>query len=278
MKPKYRESIIRILHALGLIDYAIYLRDAHYRDFHIDRYLDYLKYWRKGAQDGLPIPPMYFIYLVIGNNSVERFFETGYNQVYKLIIPLLERKQFAMQQFKTILDFGCGCGRIMRYWKYLKEVELWGIDYNPRLIQWSRRNLPFARYKVNSLYPPIQFNTDYFDFIYARSIFTHLYEDLQNAWISELYRVMRPGGVFLFTVSGDQFKHLLTENEIERYQGGEMVLRSPEFSGKNRCATFHPPAYVLKTWPKYGFEIIDSVPGGKIPDAVQDTYLARKGN
>ena len=91
MKSKYRETIIRILHPLGLIDYAIYLGDAHYRDFHIERYLDYLKYWIKGAQDGLPIPPMYFIYLVNGHNSVERFLETGYNQVCKLIIPLLER-------------------------------------------------------------------------------------------------------------------------------------------------------------------------------------------
>ena len=49
---------------------------------------------------------------------------------------------------------------------------------------------------------PLAMPADHFDFIYAISVFTHLREDYQDAWLEELARVARPDGIVLLTVHG----------------------------------------------------------------------------
>ena len=268
--------VIRALDRIGLLDYAMYLYQGHFKGFRIHKYLNNLQYRVQGAPDGLPIPPMRLIWLAIGSIEVSAFLETSNAQVYELIIPLLERNGLSVQSFGAVLDFGCGCGRITRYWRSLERVELWGMDYNPAMIDWCQRNLDFAQFRVNLLSPPLPCRAGKFDFVYARSVFTHLTESLQFAWIRELYRVLKPGGVILFTVSGDFFNNRLTPDELAQYQDGLLVVRDGELEGRNACAVFHPPEYVQRQWTQCGFEIIDVVPGGQVRGAVQDTYLARR--
>jgi hypothetical protein len=50
------------------------------------------------------------------------------------ILYVLRRNGVRVEEFEAILDFGCGCGRIMRYWKPLQGPHLYGTDYNPDLI------------------------------------------------------------------------------------------------------------------------------------------------
>jgi ubiquinone/menaquinone biosynthesis C-methylase UbiE len=57
----------------------------------------------------------------------------------------------------------------------------------------------FAQFEVNGLAPPLAYEANHFDFIYALSVFTHLPESLQTAWMSELARVLKPGGYLLMT-------------------------------------------------------------------------------
>lgn len=264
------------LERLGLLDLASYVYSGHLKAFEPRKYWEYARFRLRGAPDGLPVPPLRFIWLVMGSIDISAFLETGRVHAHELIAPLLERNNLSMQNFGRVLDFGCGCGRIARHWQSLRGVELWGTDYNSRQIDWCRRNLPFAHFEVNSLAPPLPGEPERFDFVYARSVFTHLSEPLQFAWIRELNRVLRPGGVFLFTVSGDFFMTSLTPDELRRYQDGQLIVRAAEHAGRNHCAVYHPPPYVRQRWAQYGFEIIDSLPGGQVRYAHQDTYLARK--
>jgi SAM-dependent methyltransferase len=271
-----KETVMRALGRIGLLGYAAYVYQGHIKGFRIGRYLDNLRYRVRGTPDGLPIPPARLIWLAIGSIEISAFLETSKAQVYELIVPLLERNGLAMQDFATVLDFGCGCGRIMRYWRSLEGVELWGMDYNPAMVKWCQRNLGFAQFQVNQLAPPLPCEADKFDFAYARSVFTHLTEPLQCAWIQELHRVLKPGGVILFTVSGDAFTSLLTPLELAQYRDGHLVVREGQFAGQNICAVFHPQGYVHRQWAEHGFEILDAIPGGQARCAPQDTYLAKK--
>lgn len=271
-----KRVIKRALDRLGLLDSAIYLYEGHLKAFKARRYLEYVRYRLRGAPDGLPVPPVRFIWLVMGSTEISSFLESGKAHAHELIVPLLERNNLSMQGFSAVLDFGCGCGRIMRYWRSLRDVELWGMDYNPHLIDWCRCNLRFACFQVNPLTPPLPCEPHKFDFVYARSVFTHLSEPLQFAWIQELNRVLKPGGIFLFTVSGDSYMTWLTPDELQRYQNGQLVVRASELAGRNECAVYHPPQYVRRHWPRYGFEIVDFVPGGQVRYAYQDTFLAKK--
>ena len=108
------------------------------------------------AADGLPFPPPEMIRLVAGISTPHRFYQRfmqGGVQVAGRIADLLARNDLTLAGAGHVLDFGCGCGRVMRRWKGLSGVRLHGTDYNPYLVRWCRENLPFAEYSVNRLEP-----------------------------------------------------------------------------------------------------------------------------
>lgn len=238
--------------------------------------LNYIRYSVLGTPDGLGLPSPYLIWLVIGTIDAELFIKSGDNQFNKLIIPLLQRNNVKIDSFHAILDFGCGCGRITRWFRPYTQMEIWGIDYNEKLVRWCQKNLKFAKFSINQHLPPLDFPANKFDFILIRSVFTHLTEKSQRMWLEELYRINTSNGVILFTVHGDNFLPILTPEESTQYRKGNLVVRNGNLEGTNKCATFHPPEYLYRVLPECGFEIIDRIPGGTIEYAIQDTYLARK--
>ena len=59
------------------------------------------------------------------------------------------------------------------------------------LVDWCRENLPFAEVRRNGAAPPLPAGDSEFSLIYAFSVFTHLGETAQRAWMRELERVSR---------------------------------------------------------------------------------------
>jgi SAM-dependent methyltransferase len=102
------------------------------------------------------------------------------------------------------LDFGSGAGRTLR--KFEPETahtaEFWACDIDAASIQWMEANLcpPFRVFR-NEPVPPLPFADDSLDLIYSMSVFTHLAETW-SAWLLELHRVLKPGGVLLVTLLG----------------------------------------------------------------------------
>ena len=142
---------------------------------------------------GLPVPPDELIELVADDKEVLWFLRGG-KKAAESIVSSLARVGLNLEDFESVLDFGCGCGRVVRYWKDLDGPAIYGSDFNSKLIEWCQENLRFAKFTVNGLEPPLEYPDDFFDFIYALSVFTHLTEELQDAWVVELARVLRPGG------------------------------------------------------------------------------------
>jgi SAM-dependent methyltransferase len=224
--------------------------------------------------DGQPVPPPELISLVAGYDKAEAFLEDSRRSVQSLI-EIMARSSLDLDKFDCLLDFGCGCGRLIRGLATLKHCRVHGTDYNRRLVKWCRRNLGFAHFKVNRLEPPLGYPDDQFDFVYCLSVFTHLPEALQSAWISELRRVLKPGGYLLVTTHGDRYLEHLNADEKVRYHAGEMVVREPDEAGTNRCATFHPLRYVQEKLLS-AFEAVDFVPEGNRLVGHQDVYVVRK--
>lgn len=61
----------------------------------------------------------------------------------------------------------------------------------------------WAKCSVNDGLAPLRFPDEYFDLIFNQSVFTHFDENYQDAWLIELERVTKPGGVLLLAVSGE---------------------------------------------------------------------------
>jgi len=102
---------------------------------------------------------------------------------------------------KRILDFGCGAGRMLRWLAYLAdECELWGADVSAEHILWCQQHLsPPFRFVTTTSCPHLPFEDCYFDLVYAGSVFTHI-PDLADAWLLEIRRILRPGGLAYLTV------------------------------------------------------------------------------
>ena len=105
-----------------------------------------------------------------------------------------------------ILDFGCGCGRVIRYFHKLSTgSSLYGTDIDTEATSWCQECLShIGEFTSNDVAPPLPFDAEFFDCIYSVSIFTHLPEDMQFAWLEELRRVTKRGGYLLLTTHGEE--------------------------------------------------------------------------
>src|SRR5271166_136221 len=145
------------------------------------------------------LPPEDLRVRVHGNADLSSFEAVGKvvaDDIYGAIYPTLK-----LSEHSHILDFGCGCGRVIRYFhKLCGNVFFYGTDIDKEAISWCESHLSeIGKFFTNKESPPLEFDDGFFDFIYSISIFTHLPEDMQFAWLEELRRVAKPGGYLLLT-------------------------------------------------------------------------------
>lgn len=231
------------------------------------------QYSGKNGPDGLAIPPTKLIYQVAGSYEINWFLEAG-RYAADTIVEVLAKNNYKLNEMDKVLDFGCGCGRVLRYWKDIDTTEFFGTDYNPELIQWARNNLPFCDFSTNKLDPPLAYPDNSFDLIYTLSVFTHLNEDQQNAWLVELKRILKPGGLLFVTLHGDYYQDQLEGTDKQDYVEGKFVVVNTSVAGSNFCGAYHPKTYVKNSFSE-GFRILDHIEQGARGNPSQDVYLLK---
>jgi SAM-dependent methyltransferase len=231
-------------------------------------------YRRRGAPDGLPVPTPKLMHLVSGRYNLEGLYTNG-KLGAECIREILGKNKLRIEEFSSILDFGCGCGRILRFWQDLKNTKVYGTDYNPELIQWCKESLRFAEFSVNRLDQRMDYIDEQFDFIYAVSVFTHLGEQLQSFWMNELKRILRLEGYMYITVLGIKNLDKLSLIEKNEFSQGKIILENSGFSGTNICRVFHPEQYFRKNM-THGMKVVDFIPGGARDAENQDVFLLKK--
>lgn len=223
--------------------------------------------------DGLPIPPPALRVGNVNNADLDFFFEHGVATATALA-GAAERHGLTLGEGTRLLDFGCGCGRVLRNWGAYPGLEAWGSDLNPDMVRWVEANLPFAHAQVNGLAPPLEHDDATFDLVYAISVFTHLPQAIGVAWMAELRRVLRPGGLLLVTVNGASCLPYLTRRERAAFEQGRIVVQFAEAAGENICAAYHPPAYVREL--AAGFEQLEFQTPEQHGFMPQDLWVLRR--
>jgi SAM-dependent methyltransferase len=227
-------------------------------------------------EHNLPLPPAYLRMLVSGVTSPETFINTGRVGVDSLR-ELFGEAGMDLDRCDAVLDFGCGCGRIARWWPSDATTEWHGTDINPRLLAWCAQSLPHLRVSANALEPPTTYRDGRFDAVYALSVFTHWPEPLQYAWMRELTRIVGPGGRLLFTTHGESAaRRVLLPEERERFERGEFVERFGEDAGSNLCSAFHPEPWVRDRLAA-DLDVVLHRPGGAPGLGDQDVWIVAPG-
>ena len=216
------------------------------------------------SPDGYPLPPTWLIFMISGTVNQQWFFDGG-RAVAQEIRSVLDAQGVPLEDAGRMLDFGCGCGRVVRHFAGLSDrVELHGSDYNADAIAWCRQALPFASFATNGELPPLDYDDAVFGVAWAMSVFTHFPEHAQLAWRDELHRVVRPGGHALVTLHGERFTDRLTPDELAMYRQDELVVRFGGVIGSNQCTAFHSPGYTRSLFSSdAGWEILAHVPGSQ---------------
>ena len=234
----------------------------------------------KGAPDGLPLPPGRLMFLVQGTANVQEFLTDGRGTAMA-VLDVLKSSGVTLDSSKSVLDFGCGCGRVIRHLHAMTGARCHGSDYNPLLVDWCKENLRFAQFEVNGAVPPLPHANRQFDVIYALSVFTHFPEELQRAWMAELSRVLKPGGHLLMTTHGESFLPYMSEEDRKTFRSGRLVVREAGPVGSNPFFAAHPPEYV-KTHAPSDLAVVNFVPEtrrrGEPPSRLcwQDGYVLAK--
>lgn len=204
---------------------------------------------------------------VIGNDSPFNFAMGGYTAFRRLEAAVRDATGKDLTAFPRVLDWGCGCGRVSRYFLPLPDVRVTGVDVDAENVGWCRANLPAGSWDVVPLRPPTRLPDAGFDLAFGVSVFTHLKEPEQFAWLDELRRVVRPGGLALMTFHGDAsivWARLAAERYALLLRDGICDQANPLYDAAIGEAdyyrdTFHTKDYVRREWGRF-FEVLDVRP------------------
>jgi len=172
---------------------------------------------------------------------------------------------------QRILDFGAASGIMVRWLHDLALAgEVWGVDISERHMYWCQQHLspPFF-FATSTSFPHLPFEDNYFDFIYAGSVFTHI-ADLSETWLLELKRITKPGGKLYLTIhdehtidlilaeksaeNGFRDALLAVDQELQFQKRGFSMFtvnRTPGAGVAGDAQVFHHTNYIRKEWGHY---------------------------
>lgn len=154
----------------------------------------------------------------IGSSGIQSLIEAF--SFYRLI------KKRADLRLGPILDFGCGYGRIIRF--FLNDFpsdQLYGVDTQVEILEECRKTEVPGHFSHIDPMGKLPFPDRYFGTVYAYSVFTHLPEHVQDNWLAEIYRVLKRGGTLIATVEPprvfDYFASIdLSDNTLHPWTAG----------------------------------------------------------
>jgi ubiquinone/menaquinone biosynthesis C-methylase UbiE len=133
-----------------------------------------------------------------------------------------------------VLDLGCGEGYVARQLKQRGAARLEAIDISEQMIEHARAAEaaePLGiRYRVGNAVDLPDFEDGSFDRVIAVFLFNYLTVEEMTTVLGQAHRVLRPGGVMVFTVPHPSLPFLRETEPPFYFEPGDAGY----FSGRNR--------------------------------------------
>jgi len=201
--------------------------------------------WRTGYSD--PDDPLR------GWDDVGR----GYRAAIEAL--LAQQKEWTWES-KRALDFGCGAGRVLRHFLPIADRnELHGCDIDAPSIEWLGANFsPPLQVFVNEETPPLARPSDYFDVVWATSVFSHL-TTYWAEWLLELRRVLKPGGFLIASFLGEGMSSTVAGETWNENVIGMNVLQQSLGWDRGGPIALLSPWWIREHWGR-AFDIVELQP------------------
>lgn len=169
----------------------------------------------------LPLPPRELRLHVGTRTTAANYWAQGLSSSSRVM------QYFGESPTDPILDWGCGCGRTLRW---LLGHEPWreqyrGCDVDGPAVKWLRKQtgceLAICRNK-----PPLPYEDASLGGLFSFSVLTHIRPEQHRDWYADIRRVLRPGAMALLTVQGSDVLR-----NPSRYRLGMQTLAGLERDG-----------------------------------------------
>jgi SAM-dependent methyltransferase len=152
-----------------------------------------------------------------------------------------------------LLDFGCGWGRILRFFvRDIPDEQLVGADIRPAFVDYCVKTGVPGNFSVIDVAGRLPYGDGEFTHIVSYSVFTHLPWETAEHRLAELARVAAPGCLFFLTVRPPRLlDHIAHGTEAKNDR--ERVLF--EFAGEARAQ--------LQRLPETGYAYLATNPDTK---------------
>ncbi len=152
-----------------------------------------------------------FLYDTVAKEYAEAF--SGEHEKKPKDQEILRRFSQEIGDRRPVWDFGCGPGHTAQYLKNL-GIEISGLDLSEKILEQARSIHPEIDFRKGNILE-LEFENDSIAGVVAFYAIVHFTEEQAGIAFREVFRVLQPGGIFLFT-----------------YHIGEETIHIDEFLGK----------------------------------------------
>jgi SAM-dependent methyltransferase len=168
-----------------------------------------VNFWRTAPRDvdrtTSPLDGMY-------RRTPDRYFPTGAEALRCVRLAMLEARK---ETCESILDFACGYGRVLRFFKAaFPQARLTACDISREAVDFCAE--AFGATPVYSAEDPGRIELEGpFDAVWVGSLFTHVAEPRWIGFLDMLQSVLPVGGLLVFTVQGRNVRRELLAGEVD---------------------------------------------------------------
>ncbi|MEG4293840.1 methyltransferase domain-containing protein [Microcoleus sp. C2C3] len=188
-----------------------------------------------------------------GTRALVRYYAIG-RSVLDTVKQVVEWHFGSFENVPSFLDFACGYGRFTRFLiQEMPPEKIWVSDIYANAVKFQTEYLGVSG--IVSTGKPENYLIDRkFDCILANSFFSHMPERTFTNWLQNLYDLLTPNGILMFSVH-DQ---CLLPPHIEMPANG--ILFSPQSESQSLDKEEYGTTYVTE---KFVRKLVEEVSGGK---------------
>jgi len=170
---------------------------------------------------------------------------------------ILKRFSIEIGDRRPVWDFGCGPGQTTKYLTNL-GIEISGLDLSEKILEQARTIHPGIHFRKGNILE-LEFENDSIAGAVAFYSIIHFTEEQVETACYEVFRVLQPGGIFLFT-----------------YHIGEETIHVEEFLGKkiDIDVMLFTTEFIYSCLKKSGFEKIEIIERDPYPGVEYESRRA----
>jgi SAM-dependent methyltransferase len=213
-------------------------------------------WFRSDIYTGVPLPPKELVWRVAHTENMRGFRIGGFRAFGDFIAAAL--RHGGLHSGQQLLDWGCGCGRVTAHFESWSDgPQVRGCDIDAEATEWCNQNLAHGAFLANGLWPPTPYADASLDAVLSYSVFTHLSREAQQAWLSEMQRILKPGGLFLASIHGEAAARLHMPDRVGDIQQAGIFDHLPDATLESFVpqgyyrAVFQSEAYTRGEWSEW---------------------------